>query len=76
MVAARDESGIPTTNVAWTMVQSVFLAFRRRLTVAEAVRFANVLPPLIRAMFLEPGTRIKRRCPLRRGRNWWRRSKH
>jgi uncharacterized protein (DUF2267 family) len=35
------------------MVQGVFLAFRCRLGVQETVRFASVLPPLVRAMFLE-----------------------
>lgn len=52
MLAAHNEAGISTTNAAWTMVQGVFLAFRRRLGVEETVRFASVLPPLMCAVFL------------------------
>ncbi|MDP3760140.1 MAG: DUF2267 domain-containing protein [Ramlibacter sp.] len=53
IVAARDAAGLATTNMAWTMVQGVLLAFRRRLTISQAIEFANVLPPLLRALFLE-----------------------
>lgn len=53
MLAARDEAGLATTNMAWNMVEGVLHVFRRRLNVAEAVAFANLLPPLIRALFLE-----------------------
>jgi uncharacterized protein (DUF2267 family) len=52
MVTARDAAGLTTTNMAWTMVEGVLLVFRRRLTVSEAIEFANVLPPLLRALFL------------------------
>ena len=34
------------------MVQGVLQAFRRRLTPAEVALFANVLPPLLRALFV------------------------
>ena len=30
----------------------MFQAFRRRLDVKEAIRFANVLPPVLRALFI------------------------
>jgi uncharacterized protein (DUF2267 family) len=53
MVVARDAAGLVTTNQAWTMVQAVLLAFRKRLTVPQAIEFANILPPLLRAMFLD-----------------------
>ena len=53
MVAARDAAGLTTTNQAWTMVQGVLLALRRRLTVPQAIAFANILPPLVRAVFLD-----------------------
>jgi uncharacterized protein (DUF2267 family) len=52
MVAARDAADLATTNQAWTMVEGVLLAFRRRLTTSQIVEFANVLPPLLRALFL------------------------
>lgn len=53
MVAARDAAGLQTTNMAWTMVEGVLLVFRRRLAVAQAIAFANLLPPLLRALFLQ-----------------------
>ncbi|MDD3763538.1 MAG: DUF2267 domain-containing protein [Nevskiales bacterium] len=53
MLAARDASGLATTNMAWTMTQGVLLTFRRRLSVRDAIAFANVLPPLLRALFLD-----------------------
>ncbi|MEZ5700871.1 MAG: DUF2267 domain-containing protein [Burkholderiaceae bacterium] len=53
MVDARDCAGLPTTNMAWNMVVGVFHAFRHRLTVAEALAFAAILPPMLRALFIE-----------------------
>jgi uncharacterized protein (DUF2267 family) len=52
MLDARDRSGLTTTHQTYTMVQGVFQAFRRRLDVREAIRFANVLPPVLRALFV------------------------
>lgn len=52
MLDARDVSGLATTHQTYTMVQGVFQAFRRRLDVKEAIRFANVLPPVLRALFV------------------------
>lgn len=53
MLAARDHAGLATTNMAWTLVESVLHVFRRRLTVLQALAFAKLLPPLLRALFLE-----------------------
>lgn len=53
MVAARDAAGLQTTNQAWNMVDGVLRAFRRRLTVEQALRFADCLPPVLRALFVE-----------------------
>ncbi|MFP8779256.1 DUF2267 domain-containing protein [Hydrogenophaga sp. RWCD_12] len=53
MVDARDCAGLPTTNMAWNMVVGVLHAFRRRLTVPQALAFAGVLPPVVRALFIE-----------------------
>jgi uncharacterized protein (DUF2267 family) len=53
MVNSRDAAGLQTTNMAWTMVDGVFRAFRRRLNADQTVAFAGALPPLVRAMFLE-----------------------
>ena len=53
LVDARDGAGLSTTNMAWNMVVGVLHAFRRRLTVPQALAFAAVLPPVIRALFIE-----------------------
>jgi len=52
LVDARDSAGLWSTHVAYTMTEGVFRAFRRRLSVAEAIAFANVLPPCLRALFV------------------------
>lgn len=52
LVDARDIAGLATTNQAYTMVQGVLLAFRRRLAPRDALRFADVLPPVLRAIFV------------------------
>jgi uncharacterized protein (DUF2267 family) len=49
---ARDAAGLVTTNQSFTMVEAVLRTFRRRLDVADALAFANVLPPLVRALFV------------------------
>jgi uncharacterized protein (DUF2267 family) len=52
LVAALDTSGLSTRNQAYTMTQGVFQAFRRRLDLESAVRFANALPPVLTAIFI------------------------
>lgn len=52
MVDAREASGLTTTNQTYTMVQGVLQTFRRRLTLAEAILFAGVLPPVLRAILV------------------------
>ena len=49
---ARERADLVTRNQTWTMVDAVFRVFRRRLTVTQGLRFAEVLPPLLRAMFV------------------------
>ncbi|MBS2026371.1 MAG: DUF2267 domain-containing protein [Deltaproteobacteria bacterium] len=49
---AKQESLLQTSHQTYTMVQSVFQAFRRRLSVNDAIRFANVLPAVARALFV------------------------
>ena len=53
MILARDAAGLATTNMAWNMVEGVLHVFRRRLTILQAIAFANVLPPVLRALFLD-----------------------
>ena len=52
LVDARDSAGLGSTHQAYTMLQGVLQVFRRRLDVGEAIRFASVLPPLVRALFV------------------------
>lgn len=52
LLAAIENAGLTTRNQAYTMVQAVFQVFRRRLTVTDAITFANALPPLQRALFV------------------------
>ena len=63
---AREAMGLDSDNTTYTAVQGVLQAFRRRLTAQQAVDFAQVLPAVLRALFvadwrladpLPPGTR-------------------
>ncbi|VVE53224.1 hypothetical protein PHO31112_04839 [Pandoraea horticolens] len=53
MLDARDCAGLATTNMAWNMVVGVLHTYRRRLTVQQIARFCSVLPPVVRALFIE-----------------------
>lgn len=55
LAEARDESGLGTMNQSFTMVDGVLRTFRRRLTPEEALRFGQLLPPVLRALFLVEG---------------------
>lgn len=52
MVDARNIAGLATTNMAYNMVVGVLHTFRRRLSVQEAIGFANVLPAVLSAIFV------------------------
>lgn len=52
LLDARDTAGLVTTHQTYTMVQGVLQAFRRRLEISDAIRFADVLPPVLRAIFV------------------------
>lgn len=49
---ARDAMGLESDNSTFTAVEGVLRAFRRRLTPAQAVAFAQVLPAVLRALFV------------------------
>jgi uncharacterized protein (DUF2267 family) len=49
---ARDTAGLESTHQAYTMTQGVLWAFRRRLEFEDAIRFAAVLPAVLRAIFV------------------------
>ena len=64
---AKDAIGTPTDHSTFTAVEGVLRAFRARLTPQQAIDFAQVLPAVLRALFvadwtlrdqpLPPGTR-------------------
>ena len=49
---AKAEMDLASDNMAYTAVDAVFQVFRRRLRPEEAVAFADLLPSLLRAIFL------------------------
>lgn len=49
---AREEMALASDNSAYTAVEGVLLAFRRRLTTDQALRFADLLPAVPRAVFV------------------------
>ena len=49
---ARDAMNLGSDNAAFTAVEGVFRAFRRRLSVQQALDFADVLPAVPRALFV------------------------
>jgi len=52
LMDAKEASGLVTTNQSYTMTQGVFQVFRRRIDLKEAIRFANILPTGLRALFV------------------------
>jgi uncharacterized protein (DUF2267 family) len=48
----KEEAGFGSPHMAYTMVQGVFQVFRRRVDLKSAIRFANVLPVGLRALFV------------------------
>jgi len=49
---AREALNLTTRNQTYTTVQAVLLVFRRRLTVEQGLRFADLLPAVLRAIFV------------------------
>lgn len=52
LLDARDQAGLWSTHVTYTMAQGVFQVFRRRLTVSQAMAFVDLLPVGLRALFV------------------------
>jgi len=48
----QKRAGFATRNPTYTMAESVLLTFRRRLTAAQALAFADLLPAVLRAIFV------------------------
>lgn len=49
---AKDKAGLSSDNMAYTAVEGVLRTFRRRLSYAEGLAFAEVLPAVLRAIFV------------------------
>ena len=49
---ARAAMNLESDNATYTAVQGVLQAFRRRLTPQQAIDFAQVLPSVLRALFV------------------------
>ncbi len=49
----KDRMALTSDNMAYTAVDGVFRTFRRHLTVEQAIAFANVLPSVLRAIFVQ-----------------------
>lgn len=49
---AKEAMNLTSDNACFTAVEGVLWAFRRRLAVQEAVDFAQVLPAVLRAVFV------------------------
>lgn len=48
----RERSGLASDTGAYAGIEAVFLCFRARLAVPEALRFADILPCVPRAVFV------------------------
>ncbi|OFE13442.1 hypothetical protein PHACT_10075 [Pseudohongiella acticola] len=48
----RDLSNFGSSHQTYTMVQGVFQVFRKRLQVRDAIKFADALPAILRAIFV------------------------
>ncbi len=46
-----EEAGLTTRHQTYTCVDGVLRTFRRRLTIAQSIAFAQALPPLVRALY-------------------------
>lgn len=52
LLNVRDSAELGSTHQAYTVAQSVFRVYRRRLTTVQAISFSNILPAGIRALFV------------------------
>jgi uncharacterized protein (DUF2267 family) len=52
LAEARSAMNLDSENTTYTAVQGVLFAFRRRLTPQQVIDFAQVLPSVLRALFV------------------------
>ena len=53
LAEVAEESGLGTRNQAFTTTEGVLRCFRRRLDTHDAIAFAQVLPAMLRALFVQ-----------------------
>lgn len=63
--AVRDETDLSTRNQAFTVLEGVLRTFRRRLDVQDSLRFADVLPVPVRALYVHDWDVSLGRLPFR-----------
>ncbi len=63
--AVKDETDLSTRNQAFTVMEGVLRAFRRRLEVQESLRFADELPVAVRALYVHDWDLSLERLPFR-----------
>jgi uncharacterized protein (DUF2267 family) len=51
--AVKQNAMLQTRHQAWQVARAVLLVFRDHLSARDALRFADALPPLLRALFVE-----------------------
>lgn len=61
--AVRDETDLTTRNQAFTVMEGVLRAFRRRLDVQDSLRFADLLPVAVRALYVHDWNLTLERLP-------------
>jgi uncharacterized protein (DUF2267 family) len=59
----KAEAGFGSRHMAYTMAQGVFQVFRRRVDIKQAIRFSNVLPVGMRALFVADWDLEEERLP-------------
>jgi uncharacterized protein (DUF2267 family) len=59
----KEEAGFGSRHMAYTMTQAVFQVFRRRVDLKSAIKFANVLPVGMRALFVDEWDTDEERLP-------------
>jgi uncharacterized protein (DUF2267 family) len=56
LLDVRDSCMLQTTHQAYQTLRAVLLVFRSHLSMKDALAFANALPPVTRAIFVEDWT--------------------
>lgn len=56
LIELCDDLNLTTRNQAYTVLQSVLIVFRRRLVAHDVLRFAALLPPIVRAILVADWT--------------------